>query len=202
MRALGIVGGVCYPLLVYLGLNVLEPRALAAAIGAILVARAGFRWKRASLSHLVRLLPLAVLVGAVLVAAAVFNNGRFFLFVPALVNAALLVAFGRTLLGGPSMIETLARLQGYDISGEKVPYCRTVTVIWCGFFTLNAGVIVWLALYASLAQWTLYTGLLAYLLVGGLMGAELFYRAWRFRDYEHAAVAGLLRRIFPPPEAR
>jgi uncharacterized membrane protein len=202
VKALAIAGGLSYPLLIYLGLNVVEPRALAAAVGAVLVARAGLRWRRSTPGDLVRLLPLVGLVGTVLVAAAVFNNGRFFLFVPALVNATLLIAFGRTLLSPPSMIETLARLQGYDISGEKIPYCRTVTAIWCAFFTLNSAFIVWLALYASLAWWTLYTGLLAYGLVGVVMGAELLYRGWRFRDYEHSVAAAVLRRLFPPPAAR
>jgi uncharacterized membrane protein len=47
---------------------------------------------------------------------------------------------------------------------------------------LNASFIVWLAFYASLASWTLYTGFLGYLLAGVLFMAELVYRQRRFAE--------------------
>jgi uncharacterized membrane protein len=44
---------------------------------------------------------------------------------------------------------------------------------------VNAAFIAWLAFYGSLVSWTIYTGLLAYLLAGGLFLAELLYRQHR-----------------------
>ena len=51
----------------------------------------------------------ALLILGVSIPAALFDDGRLFLFVPVLINAALLVAFGRTLVNGPSTVETFAR---------------------------------------------------------------------------------------------
>jgi len=50
--------------------------------------------------------------------------------------------------------------------------------------------------------WTLYTGLLAYLLVGAVFAGELTYRAWRFRRYDGDVTDVFLRRLFPPRPAR
>ena len=69
----------------------------------------------------------ALLILGVSIPAALFDDGRLFLFVPVLINAALLVGFGRTLVNGPSMVETFARLRGRDLSTEEVVYCRIVT---------------------------------------------------------------------------
>ena len=188
-----------YPLLVYGGLRFLQPRWVALALGAALLARelAGFR--RGVSSPLV--LPI-VLVGGIFGLALVFNEGRFFLFVPILVNAALFVSFARTLLAGPSMVESLARRRFGHVPPEHAGYCRRVTEVWCAFFAVNSAVILWLALRAPLAYWALYTGLIAYVLMGALFTAELTYRAWRFRRYEGDVTDVVFRRVFPPKPAR
>jgi uncharacterized membrane protein len=49
----------------------------------------------------------ALVILGVSIPAALFDDGRLFLFVPVLINAALLVAFGRTLVNGPSMVDVL-----------------------------------------------------------------------------------------------
>ena len=54
------------------------------------------------------------------------------------------------------------------------------------------------SLAASLEVWTLYTGLVSYLLIGTLFAIEFVYRHWRFRRYLGAPTDALLRRIFPP----
>jgi uncharacterized membrane protein len=190
--------GLAYPFIVLAALTLSDARGAALLAAAALALGTIAKRRQLDRAHLGRLLPGLGLVGAVLVLAATFNEARFFLFVPTLINAALLVAFARTLGSGPSMVETLARWQGYEISGEKIRYCHAVTAGWCLFFALNGGVILWLALYAPLARWALYTGLVAYVLVGMLLVAELLYRAWRFRDYRDRFPDSVLRRVFPP----
>jgi uncharacterized membrane protein len=127
----------------------------------------------------------------------VLGERKLVLFVPILINAALLGAFARTLRRGPSMVERFARLGGERLGAEGIAYCRKVTIVWCVFFVLNGGVILWLALFGSLAQWTLYTGFVAYLLVGALLGLEVVYRAWRFGS-DASAVGRVVRRLWPP----
>jgi len=124
-------------------------------------------------------------------------DARALLLVPVLVNGALLFAFGRTLRRGPSLVETLARLQEPDLSAAQERHCRTVTAVWCGFFAANAAVCTALALLADLWLWTLYTGVISYLLMGLLFGAEFLVRSWRFHNLRFAPVEPLLRRLFP-----
>ncbi len=209
MKVLGILAGIAYPFLIYVGLRWGSPRILALLVAVFLALRfiTAVRTRRspqpertpdARVAHLRSLVFPFVLVGTVIAVAAASNDGVIFLFMPVLINAALLVSFGRTLLRGPSMIETFARLQVSSLSDEELIYCRHVTLLWCVFFVLNGAVTLWLALLASLEQWTLYTGLIAYLLMGGLFLAELIYRKWRFRRYEGAPTDLFFRRIFPP----
>jgi uncharacterized membrane protein len=142
-------------------------------------------------------LPFA-LAGVVAGIAAWLDDGRIFLFVPALVNAALLFGFARTLWEGPPIVETFARLQAGDLPADEVAYCRTVTGVWIGFFAVNGGVALALACFASLETWTIYNGLVAYLLIASLFAAEFVYRTWRFRRYDGGFADPILRRIFPP----
>lgn len=199
MKAVVLVAMLAYPFLVYAGLRFLEPRMLALALGSVLVLREAGRSRGGSPSPL--LLPL-VLVAAILVLAAVFNESRFFLFVPVLINGALLVSFARTLFVGPPMVESLARRRLGHLDAEDVAYCRRVTEVWCVFFVANTSLILWLALRASIELWALYTGLVAYLLVGVLFAAELTYRSWRFRRYEGDLTDVFFRKLFPPRPAR
>jgi len=198
VKALRILAAVGYPFLVFTALSLFHARAVALVLGAALAIRVAAGFRRLDREHVRRVLPLVGLVGVVLLMAAVFNEGRLLLFVPSLVNIALLIAFARTLMGGPSMVEMFARSQGHRMSDVKIRYCRIVTALWCAFFALNSGVILLLALYASIAWWTAYTGLVAYILIGLLFTAEVLYRAWRFRDYREGAIDGVLRRLFPP----
>jgi len=199
VKTLVVLAMVGYPVLVYGGLRLLEPRALALALGGALLVREAVRLRARSPSPLLG--PLA-LVASILALSAAFNEGRFFLFVPALISAALFVSFGRTLIVGPSMVERLARRRLAHVTVADVVYCRRVTEVWCAFFIANGALSLWLALRAPIEVWTLYTGLLAYLLVGAVFAGELTYRAWRFRRYDGDVTDVFLRRLFPPRPAR
>jgi uncharacterized membrane protein len=48
--------------------------------------------------------------------------------------------------------------------------------------------------------WTVYTGLVAYVLMGLVFAVEYVYRAWRFCEYRNALTDVVLRRLFPPRE--
>ena len=184
-----------YPFVVYGGLSVLTPRWLAVALSGALLARAltcGATPRSGAV-----LTPIA-LIGVVMTLAAISNDGRFFLFVPVFVNAALLVSFAWTQVAGASIVEALARRQRGALTAEDVRYCRRVTGVWCVFFIVNGGVTLWLALRGPLEAWTFYTGGVSYLLVGALFVVELTYRSWRFRRYEGAVTDVVFRRLFPP----
>ncbi|MGH0030711.1 MAG: hypothetical protein ACQGVC_13030 [Myxococcota bacterium] len=187
-----------YPLWVFAGLQWLAPRQVALGVLAVFALRALTRGRLPTAADLRALLPSAALVGGVLLATLASNDARFLLLVPALMNAALLLSFGRTLVGeGPPLVETFARLQGHDLSADEVAYCRSVTRVWCVFFAANAVVSLGLALHGDPAPWALYTGGVAYALVGLLFAVEFVVRAKRFGRYEGTLVEPLFRRLFP-----
>jgi uncharacterized membrane protein len=198
LRAFAIAFGVAYPVLIYAGLSYFQPRVVALVLGAGVLVRAAWIALGKEGVHLGRLLLAPLAVAVVLVVTAVFNEGRVFLFVPALVNLALLVTFGLTLRGGPSMIETFARLQVDDLSEPEIEYAVSVTRVWCVFFLLNGLVALALALEASLGLWAFYAGFLSYVLMGTLFAIEFLYRTWRFRRYVGGPLNPLLERLFPP----
>lgn len=122
---------------------------------------------------------------------------RALLLVPVFVNLFLLFAFGRTLGGGPTIVERLARLREPALSAAQVRHCRTTTQVWCAFFAANAAVTLALAWLGDLALWTLYTGFVSYLLMALLFAAEWLVRSWRFHHLRAAWADPLLRRFFP-----
>jgi len=93
-------------------------------------------------------------------------------FYPVLVNAMLLCTFALSLKSGMPVIERLARLRHRDLPAEGVRYTRNVTKVWCVFFAANGSMAALLALYGSLASWTLYNGCISYLLTGALLLGE------------------------------
>lgn len=76
------------------------------------------------------------------------------------------------------MIERFARLHEPDLPESGVRYTRKVTFVWCAFFILNGAAALWTALQASLELWALYNGLIAYVLMGALLGGEFLVRGF------------------------
>jgi len=122
----------------------------------------------------------------VLFIMAVWSNGVLPLkLYPVLVNAALLGAFAYSLTSPPSMIERFARMHERDLPPEAIGYTRRVTQIWCVFFFVNGAIALMTALWATPATWTLYNGLIAYLMMGLLFAGEYVVR-WHFKRHLNA----------------
>ncbi len=158
-----------YPLLVFLGMQHAEPRQLALLLMVLAVARALGQRNR------IWLLVSALATG--LAAMAWFGNQLLPLqLYPVLVNATLLVLFLLSLRFPPSAIERLARLREPDLPESGVRYTRRVTQVWCVFFVFNGSMALITALWCSPEIWALYNGLIAYLLMAALFGAEWLVR--------------------------
>jgi uncharacterized membrane protein len=186
-----------YPLAVYFGLLHLGARSVGLLLMLLLLPGLAIKWRRARREDLwvVARVPLSVL--ALVALAALFDERRFVLALPVLINAVLLFNFASSLRSTP-LVERFARMQDPELGPEQVRYCRAVTVVWCMFFLLNGALSGVLALYASVASWALYTGLVAYLLIGLLATAEYVVRKARFREYGAGLHDRLLARVFPP----
>jgi uncharacterized membrane protein len=95
---------------------------------------------------------------------------------PVVVNGVLLVLFGTSLVWPPTVVERLARLTNPRLPATGVRYTRNVTAVWCGFFVLNGAAAAATALWATFATWSLYNGVVAYVLMGLLFGGEFWVR--------------------------
>ncbi|MDD5276953.1 MAG: hypothetical protein PHR16_12830 [Methylovulum sp.] len=105
---------------------------------------------------------------------------------PVLIQLFLMYFFGRTLLKGkgPSFIESFVRLEFPEIPPGISEYCRQLTIMWTGFFAFNALMCVVLAIWGTDFWWTLYNGMVIYLLIGVLVVGEYIYRHFRFPDLD------------------
>ena len=103
---------------------------------------------------------------------------------PVLVNAVLLALFGYSLIVPPSMIERFARLREPDLPDAAIGYTRRVTQVWCVFFVINGSIAFGTALWARPAVWSLYTGVISYILMGLLFAIEYLVRL-RFKRLHH-----------------
>ena len=98
---------------------------------------------------------------------------------PVALSLAAAYAFGISLWRPPSLIERLARIGEPDMPLTGQAYCRLVTMIWTVWLAVNAAIAALLAILASEEAWALWTGLLAYLIMGILFGGEMLLRPRR-----------------------
>jgi len=161
---------VLYPLAVWLGHGQVEPRVMAC----LLLLAVALRLPRLKLSRSARWLATGALALAALAMAA--NAVLPLKLYPVLVNAGFFAAFAHSLVSPPSMVERFARMREPELPPEAVAYTRRVTQAWCVFFAVNGSIALGTALYASEAVWSLYNGVVSYLLMGLLFGGEYLLR--------------------------
>lgn len=198
LRSLLVVG---YPAALYLGVTHLDARTLGLVMLGLLVPNLALRLAAAPPEQrraVLRLpLSLALLVGV----GAALGEPRFFLALPVLVNLTLLANFAASLREPVSLVERYARMQDPALPDGERDYCRQVTRAWCWFFVANAGVCAVLAVAAPLAWWALYTGVLAYILVGLGFTIEYIVRKRTFLRFGDSLPERLLARLLTPRAA-
>lgn len=200
---LGIVNAVLvvlYPIAIWIGLTMLGTRSVSVIVLGLLIPILAIRLRRADRAtfwSIVRV-PIAILVLVVL--GAVTGDARFVLAMPVVINTVLLATFAETLREGQTpIIERFARLVDEELSEAKRAHCRSWTIRWCVFFTLNATVALALGLFATPFAWAAYNGGIAYALIGSMFAIEYVERKATFRDAApRNAMDRLMTKVFPP----
>jgi uncharacterized membrane protein len=162
---------ILYPFAVFFGIRHFEPWKIAGLLIVLLALKLimGFKGKHWGT-------PLLI-VSMVYCAYAVWSNDLLTLrFYPVLVNTGMLVLFAWSLVSPPPIIERLARIQHPNLPPEGTVYTRRVTQVWCAFFIINGSIALVTALWSSFEIWSLYNGLIAYLLMGILFAVEYIVR--------------------------
>lgn len=133
---------------------------------------------------------LSLLFGTVLVAGiALWRWGSAIDLVyvpPVLINIALMVLFGRTLLPGATpLVSRIASLWRGPLDHMVSQYTRRVTIAWTVFFALMVLESVALALFAPLSIWSLFTNFLNYVLILLFFLVEYQMRLYCLPTHEH-----------------
>ncbi|WP_404420640.1 hypothetical protein [Thalassospira australica] len=160
--------GVTYPVLVYFGLSVFSPQIILIGLLIIVLLRAVtfvFAKRYAAAG-------LAVLVAGIVTIGGVASELLAIRFYPVIVSLTMGSVFTVTLFTDKPMVERLARMRMPDLDDYSIAYTRKLTKIWIGFFVTNALIAGWTALYANMEIWTLYNGLISYILMGLLFIGE------------------------------
>lgn len=169
LKGLLVILFLLYPLAVYFGLTHLGVAPVAMLLAVLGLLRM-WTTKRTAMWPLA---VLALLCGGL---SLVFQTEAWLKLYPVAMNAGALCIFAATLFRPPSFIERLARLMEPDLPESGVRWTRRVTEVWCVFFILNGSIALYTALYCSMQVWALYNGLIAYVLMGILLGGEFVLR--------------------------
>lgn len=174
LKILSAILLITYPLLVYMGLKYLSIYLLAPSI--IIICLIRLSTLKVNLKEIFWISRLILIITiALCFLALLMKSGSWMLCYPVLVNIIMLGIFTYSLFNPPSIIEHFARSQTPDLSAEGVVYTRNLTKIWCAFFVLNGAISLY-TIQISIEVWTLYNGLISYILIGSLLAGEWLYR--------------------------
>ncbi len=183
-----IITGVSYPLIVFFGSMYFSVQQIAIALLVVVLARFALGGSSSQ-----GWLLLALLVPAGL--AAWLDSDVALRMMPTMINLGMLLVFGSTLRTVP-MIERFARMINPNLNPAEQAHCRQFTLIWCGFFIINAAVSFGLC-WAPLEWWALYTGPINYGVMGFLFVSEFLVRRYRFQEFTDRAHDRFLKRLLP-----
>lgn len=165
-----IILSICYPFIVYWGLQNYDAKLLLPILLIIL----SLRWLVLGAGS-ERKVIIATLLGVAII-IFIWGNKLGLKFYPVMMNLGFLVLFGSSLFSKVSFVERLARISEPDLPAKAVIYTRKVTWAWSMFFLINGIVAAVTAVWATDEVWMLYNGMIAYLLMGLLATGEWIIR--------------------------
>jgi uncharacterized membrane protein len=180
-----------YPLAMYLAADYLTPSQFLAGLLALLAARVLLAaWFAPYRARVIRQVSIALLLFAAAIATLLFapnvRMGWLRLY-PMLFDLGVCVVFFGSLFTDRPLVERFARLfRGGDLPAEAVAYTRIVTRAWSGLLLLIAAVSAYTAMAASFRVWSLFNGVIVYVIIGVAFGCEYVTRTCLRRRWEAA----------------
>jgi uncharacterized membrane protein len=171
VRAAFIVLLALYPVFIYFGLRILPPGFLGLVLAVLLLMRFGIvRPKERAMA-----LPVIGILFTYAVASALIGSTQMLLFYPVLVNSILFVIFAGSLSTKDPLLLRFVRARGHPINAHTPRYLTRLTAVWAGFFVINGMIAVWTTT-VSVEIWTIYNGMISYILVAILATGEWVFR--------------------------
>ncbi|HSC47635.1 MAG TPA: hypothetical protein VLG68_06085 [Gammaproteobacteria bacterium] len=168
-----------YPFAVYLVADYVEPRTLMAVLLALLAVRVALTVRKAA--RYPWLGPALSLTLLTIAAAVLFSSGLKLSMVrvyPAIIDFCFFSVFFGSLFTSMPLVERIARAVDENLPPQAVRYTRRVTWAWSLVLLCNTLAALYTAFYASLGVWSLYNGLLSYLLIGATFAVEYALRTY------------------------
>lgn len=165
LRILGLVLSVLYPFCVFLALQQDISLRWLSLFLLVLVLSAFFRSRQKAI----------LFTGLILVSSLLFLNNEFFLrLYPVCMSAVFCFSFWISLRDRP-LITVFAEKMGQRITPVVAHYTRNVTIAWGIFMTFNTLISI-TTLFLPIWIWTLYNGLIFYILMGLMFVGEYLIR--------------------------
>lgn len=160
-----------YPFFVFFGLRVLPPGGVGLILAVLLMMRFGvIRLTERSI-----VLPGFIVLFLYAATSALLGSTQMLLYYPVLVNALLLVLFAGSLRTKEPLLNRVVRARGTPVGEHTARYLTRLTAIWAVFFLVNGLIAVWTTT-TSIEIWTIYNGIISYLIVAALAASEWIYR--------------------------
>ena len=186
LKTVVIFLNVLYPFLVFAGLVYLKAPVRVFSFALIAVLAINILANYQSLADgnrltILRMVLWALTVLCVIALIVVTDNAGYAKLYPVIVNAFFFAAFAWSILRPPTMVWRFATLRDKKLASHPERpsieiYCRKVTLVWCTFFVFNALAALYTAVRASDALWSIYNGMISYILMGILFAGEYLIR--------------------------
>jgi uncharacterized membrane protein len=175
-----VAGALClYPLLIYFIAGVLTPVQLVVGLLALLAARIGIgAWIARRTRARDAAIAVSLLLAAVVVAAFVPRiDLKWLRLYPMLLDLVVFGLFFGSLFTSRPLIERFARAIRHDLPPAGIRYTRRVTQAWAGILLANALISFYTVFWTSFEVWSLYNGVIVYVLFAAVFGVEYLIRA-------------------------
>ncbi len=164
-----------YPVFIYFGINYFSPAQLGLFLIGLFAVRVVFSRKNNKTARL-QIIFTVLIGGTLAILTWVSNSVEYLKWYPVGLNIVFFLVFAASLISPPSIIEQIARSHRKDLPASGVIYTRNVTIIWTVFFVINALISSWTVIYGSMELWTLYNGLISYIIMGTILALEVLLR--------------------------
>ena len=104
----------------------------------------------------------------------IFNDAIFLKLYPVLMNISVCLMFALSMRDVP-LIEKFAKKMGYNLDKNQKEYTKKATCVWAIFMFLLS-VISLITVFLSNEIWVMFNGLISYILIAIMMGAEFLVR--------------------------
>lgn len=108
--------------------------------------------------------------------ATITGDSQLIKFYPVAMSTIFFFVFAASLFSRQTVVARLAQRFRGELSPRALQYTTKVTVVWSLFFLFNGIIATYTVVRGSDETWTLYNGLISYVLMGGLFLGEFAFR--------------------------